>query len=90
MAVSEGRILLSTQTSLLKISNQLETINSHNFGNGRVIMKLVVSALLAQTAVAFVPLSASRPKSSELRMAADGVLNKYSRYDTTSVVVISM
>lgn len=53
-------------------------------------MKLVVSALLAQTAVAFVPLSASRPKSSELRMAADGVLNKYSRYDTTSVVVISM
>lgn len=42
-------------------------------------MKLVVSALLAQTAVAFVPLSASRPKSSELRMAADGVLNKYSR-----------
>ena len=53
-------------------------------------MKLVVSALLAQTTVAFVPISASRPKSSELRMAADGVLNKYSRYDMPNVVVVSM
>ncbi len=56
-------------------------ISPHNFRNDRVIMKLFISALLAQTAVAFVPLSARRPQLSELRMAADGVLNKYSRYD---------
>jgi hypothetical protein len=51
-------------------------------------MNLLVSALLAQTAMAFVPPSASRPKSSELHMAADGVLNKYSRYDIVSCYLI--
>ena len=53
-------------------------------------MKLFVPALLAQTAIAFVPQLASRFKSSELRMSADGVLNKYSRYDVATGSCYSM